>query len=87
MRGEDGVDFNKTGLFDGKIVIYNSIETEYTELSRGWRYIHGMNSFIEPNGFLSEMEYAELIADMKETAASGQYLWMSPYYVYRGKKK
>ena len=66
--------FNKTGLFDGEILIYNSIETEYTELSRGWRYIHGMNSFIEPKGFLSEMEYAELIADMKETAASGEYL-------------
>ena len=79
--------FNKTGLFDGDLSIYNSIETEYTESSRGWRYIHDMNAFIEPKGFLTEMEYAELIADMKETDARGAYLCVSPYYVFIGRKK
>ena len=81
--------FNGSGLFDGAVSVYNSIETEFTETSAagGWRYIHDMKYFLGPGGFLTEVEYAELIADMNETYARGQYLYVSPYYVYIGRKK
>jgi hypothetical protein len=76
--------FNKTGLFYGSIKVYNSIETDFSEAHSGWRYMHDMNYFIEPNGFLTEGEYIELIEDMKTTYALGEYLCMSPYYIYTG---
>jgi len=36
---------------------------------------------------IPEAEYAELIEDMKATYACGEYLCMSPYYIYVGRKK
>ena len=79
--------FNKTGLFNGNISIHNSIETEFTESAGGWHYIHDMHHFIEPKGFLTEEEYEELIDDMEETYTKGEYLCVSPYYVFAGRKK
>ena len=79
--------FNSTGLFESRIKIYNSIETEFTEDYGGWHYIHDMKYFLEPKGFLTEAEYTELIADMKETYTRGKYLCTSPYYIYTGRKK
>jgi hypothetical protein len=78
--------FNKTKLFDGKISVYNSIETEFTESTSGWSYMHEMKYFLKPVGFLTEVEYSELIADMNDTYSRGEYLCMSPYYIYTGKK-
>ncbi|MCL2014029.1 MAG: hypothetical protein FWG69_03465 [Oscillospiraceae bacterium] len=46
-----------------------------------------MKHFIEPKGFLTEAEYTELIEDMKATYVCGEYLCMSPYYIYTGSKK
>jgi ubiquinone/menaquinone biosynthesis C-methylase UbiE len=79
--------FNKTGLFDGAVKVYNNIETDFTEEHSGWHYMHEMNYFLEPKGFLTKAEYAELIEDMKATYACGEYLCMSPYYIYTGRKK
>ncbi len=78
--------FNKTGLFNGEISVYNNIETEFTPSATGWQYIHDMKYFLAPKGFLTEQEYIELITDMKQTYARGEYLYASPYYIYSGRK-
>ena len=77
---------NGSGLFQGEISIYDHIETEYAESMRGWQYIQDMQYFLGPQGFLSEAEYAELLADMEDVYARGAYLYAAPYYVYRGRK-
>jgi SAM-dependent methyltransferase len=79
--------FNKTGLFSGNVRIYNSIETEYHEQTGGWQYIHDMNNFLKPTGFLTKAEYEELLRDMEITQQRGEYLCMSPYYIYQGRKR
>lgn len=78
--------FNKTGLFNGAVKVYNSIETDFTEAHGGWHYIHDMNCFLKPKGFLTEVEYMELIEDINDTYTHGEYLCMSPYYIYTGRK-
>ena len=79
--------FHQTGLFDGEISVYNRMETAFVESTVGWRFMHDMHAFLEPKGFLTEAEYRELIADMAETHARGEYLCMSPYYIYKGRKR
>jgi|GEM_PF-954085 len=91
--------FNKTGLFSGAVSVHNSIETDFAEQTDGWRYIHDMNYFVcdsssvsqpqaalEQKGFLTQAEYEELLADMKDTCDRGEYIYVSPYYVYTGEK-
>ena len=79
--------FNRTKLFDGSINIYNKIETEFIEGNDGYKYINEMDYFIEPEGFLTQSEYEELLFNMQETYNNGEYLCNFPYYVYRGVKK
>ena len=78
--------FNKTDLFDGNIDCYNVIETKYIENTTGYRYINEMNFFLEPNGFLTESEYNELLDDIQQTYDKKQYIFSMPYYIYVGKK-
>ena len=79
--------FNKTKLFKGNISIYNKIETDYVEGTAGYQYITEMDYFIEPEGFLTQTEYEELLADMKSTYDTGEYICNFPYYAYKGVKK
>lgn len=79
--------FNKTELFEGKIDCYNDVETEFVEGSRGFNYINDMHFFIEPNGFLTQIEFDELLADIKKTYQKGEYIFSAPFYIYVGIKK
>ena len=79
--------FNKTGLFESFIDCYNDVETEFTSGTRGYKYIHEMNCFLEPKGFLSQSEYDELIADITAAYENGEYLFSEPFYIFKGIKK
>lgn len=74
--------FQSSGLFEGTIECYQSIETEYREGMYGWRYIQEMKDF----PFLAEAEYNELLADMQSAADKRTYLFSLPYYIYKGVK-
>ncbi len=79
--------FNKTGLFKGKIDCFNDVETEFIEGSRGFEYINDMRFFIEPNGFLTQIEFDELLADIKKTYQKKEYIFSAPFYIYVGVKR
>lgn len=74
--------FQSSGLFDGTVDCYSSIETEYREGMYGWRYVQEMGQF----PFLTPEEYRGLLADMRSTADRRAYLFSLPYYIYKGKK-
>ena len=78
--------FNKTAFFDGNIDCYNDIEIEYIEGTSGYKYIKEMNLFLEPNGFLTESEYKELLSDIQQSFDKKEFIFSMPYYIYVGQK-
>jgi SAM-dependent methyltransferase len=78
--------FNKTGLFKSSIDCHNDIETEFLPCNRGYGYIHEMDHFIEPNGFLTRYEYDELVAGVEKAFMDHEYLFSEPFYIYKGIK-
>ena len=79
--------FHRTELFDGTIDCYSKLETDYVPGQRGWSYVHNMDAFVGGSGFLTQVEYGELLDDVAATAARGEYLFSAPFYIYKGRKR
>lgn len=80
--------FNKTGLFENTVSVYNAVETEYKEGSFGYGLSKDIAWLYKENtGALSEKEYEEFIDNLLAAQTEGNYVFSKPYYIYKGVKK
>lgn len=77
--------FNSTGLFSGDVRIFNIVETEYNEESKGWDMVKEIEAMTAA-GVLKRNEYERFASDMKKTAYEGRYLYVRPVFIYSGVK-
>lgn len=79
--------FNKSKLFESSISVHNVIETEYREGFFGYDFSTHFAWLVKENtGALSEEEYDEFINNLKLSQQDGSYIFVKPYYIYKGIK-
>ena len=79
--------FNKSGLFESSVSVYNIVETEYTKGTFGYDLSTDIAWLYKENtGALSEKEYAEFIGNLNSAYKDSSYIFTKPYYIYRGIK-
>ena len=80
--------FNKTGLFESTVSVYNAVETEYKEGSFGYDLSTDIAWLYKGNtGALSEKEYTGFIDNLLKAQDAGNYIFSKPYYIYKGVKR
>lgn len=77
--------FNSTSMFSGEINIFNIIETDYIEGSKGWEMVKGIGYMLEAD-VISKDDYDRFVNEIVTTAKNGQYLYVQPIYIYSGVK-
>lgn len=78
--------FNKTGLFHGKFMCYNEVETDYIERMHGYNFFNELDCLYKQAGLITEEEFILLKNDIEETYKCGEYMFSMPYYIYIGEK-
>lgn len=80
--------FNKSGLFESSVSVYNVVESEYKEGTFGYELSRDIAwLYKEKTGSLSKKEYCEFIAELETAYQNGDYIFSKPYYIYKGIKK
>ena len=77
--------FNSTGMFSGEVRIFNIIETDYSEGSKGWDMVKEIGYMVEV-GVITKDEYDRFVYDIEAASKSGEYLYVRPIYIYSGIK-
>ncbi len=79
--------FNSSQLFDSSISVYNVVETEYIENSYGYNLSVDIGWLYKENtGVITKTEYDMFIENLKTSQKDGQYVFVKPYYIYKGVK-
>ncbi len=79
--------FNSSQLFDSSVSVYNVVETEYVENSYGYNLSIDMGWLYKENtGVITKTEYDMFIENLKTSQKNGEYIFVKPYYIYKGIK-
>ncbi len=77
--------FNKCGLFESELSVYNVVETEYKQGSFGFDLSQDIAWLVNDNtGALTEEEYNAFIDNLEAAQKDGSYVFCKPYYIYKG---
>lgn len=80
--------FNKCGLFESELSVYNVVETEYKQRSFGFDLSQDIAWLVKDNtGALTEEEYNAFIDNLEAAQKDGSYVFSKPYYIYKGVKR
>lgn len=77
--------FNSIGLFSGVIRIFNLIEMDYSEGSKGWDMVKEIGYMVGA-GVITKDEYDRFVCDIETVSRCGEYLYVRPIYIYSGVK-
>lgn len=77
--------FNSTRMFSGEVRIFNIIETDYSEGSKGWDMVKEIEYMVEA-GVITKDEYDKFVCDIEAASRDGEYLYVRPIYIYSGVK-
>ena len=75
-----------SGLFEGEVQVRVTTNTEFAEPWHGYRMAHWLVGGVKRH-LVSESEYEDFLADLREHAANGSYFWSINRYVYVGRRK
>lgn len=79
--------FQSAGLFESSLAVHNVAETEYSENRFGFDFSHHIGWLAEENtGALSKAEYKAFIKNLEAAQRDSSYIFVKPYYIYRGRK-
>ena len=77
--------FNKCGLFESELSVYNVVETEYKQGSFGFDLSQDIAWLVNDNtGALTKEEYNAFIDNLEAAQKDGSYVFCKPYYIYKG---
>lgn len=77
--------FNKCGLFESELSVYNVVETEYKQGSFGFYLSQDIAWLVNDNtGALTKEEYNAFIDNLEAAQKDGSYVFCKPYYIYKG---
>ena len=80
--------FHVDGLFDDALSVHSVTETAYHEGMFGYDFSHHIGWLSEANtGALSKEEFDAFIENLNAASRDGSYLFVKPYYIYKGIKK
>lgn len=80
--------FNSSGLFKSSVTVHSVVETEYSDGFFGYDFSKHIGWLSQENtGALTAGEYNEFISNLEAAAQKGDYIFVKPYYIYKGCKK
>ena len=80
--------FNRSGLFKSSVTVHSVVETEYSDGFFGYDFSKHIGWLSQENtGALTAGEYNEFISNLEAAAQKGDYIFVKPYYIYKGCKK
>ena len=77
--------FNSIEIFSGEVRIFNIIETDFSEHSKGWYMVKEIGYMVQA-GVITKDEYDNFVCDIETASRSGEYLHVRPIYIYSGVK-
>jgi len=77
--------FNSTGMFSGEVRIFNIIETDCREGSKGRDMVKEIGYMVETD-VITKDDYDKFVCDIEAASRNEEYLYVWPIYIYSGVK-